>query len=206
VVAIAGTDAFLVRHRPISLHSRAIPEKIGLRADSEGGRMRVEWDRASRPIRNAERAVLYIEDGSRRSHVELTGLQLDRSTVLYWPETDRVGFRLEVYHGNLSSSDSAGCSVPRDDVRHKRPGPERAIVEQARPSPFELVRPEIVTTQTLPRPAIPADESAEAPDPAPQPGNAAEQQGESQWDRMISKIPLLRRLEKHPQSDETGQR
>ena len=205
-MAIAGADAFLMRRHPISIPSRAIPENIGLRADAEGGTLRVEWDRASRPIRYADRAVLYIEDGFLRSHVDLTGLQLDRSTVLYWPETDRVSFRLEVYRGNLCSRDSAACSLPRDARRHRRPGTERAIVEQARPSPFESVRPEVVTTQTLPPPVVPADESAEALDPAPQPGKAAEQQGESRLDRVISRIPLLRRLEKHPQSDETGQR
>ena len=120
-MAIAGADAFLMRRHPISVPSRAIPEKIGLRADAEGGGLRVEWDRASRPIRDADRAVLYIEDGSLRSHVDLTGRQLDRSTVLYWPETDRVSFRLEVYHGNLSSSDSAACSLPRDAIRRRRP-------------------------------------------------------------------------------------
>lgn len=155
-MAIAGTDAFLMRRRPLSIPSRSIPEKIGLRADSEGGRLHVQWDRASRPIRDAERAVLYIEDGSLQSHLDLTGRQLDRSTILYWPETNLVSFRLEVYHGNLSSSDSAACSLPRDAIRHRRPGTQRAIVEQARPSPFELVRPEIVTTQTLPPPAVPA--------------------------------------------------
>ena len=206
VVAIAGADAFLMRRHPISVPSRTIPEKIGLRADTDGGSLRVDWDRASRPIRGADRAVLYIEDGSLRSHVNLTGPQLDRSTVLYWPQTERVGFRLDVYRGNLSSSDSASCSLPRDTIRHRRPGTERAIVEQARPSPFELVKPEIVTTQTLPPPVVPADESAAALDPAPQPNKAAEQQGESRFDRMISKIPLLRRLERHPQPDETGQR
>jgi hypothetical protein len=206
VVAIAGADAFLMRRHPISIPPRAIAEKIGLRADSEGRTLRVQWDRASRPIRDADRAVLYIEDGSLRSRVDLTGRQLDRSTVLYWPETDRVSFRLEVYHGNLSSSDSAACSLPPNAIRHRRPGTDRAIVGQARPSPFELVRPEIVTTQTLPPPVVPADEPVAALDPAPQPGKAAERQSESRLDRMISKIPLLRRLEKHPQPDETGQR
>jgi hypothetical protein len=205
-VAIAGADAFLMRRHPISVPPRAIPEKIGLRTVSEGGSLRVEWDRASQPIRYADRAVLYIEDGSLRSHVDLTGRQLDSSTVLYWPQTDRVSFQLEVYHGNLSSSDSAACSLPRDAIRHRRLGTERAIVEPARPSPFELVRPEIVTTQTLPPPVAPAAEPVAALDPAPQPGKAAEPRGESRLDRMISKIPLLRRLEKHPQSDETGQR
>jgi hypothetical protein len=206
VVTLAGADAFLMRRHPISVPSRAIPEKIGLHADAEDGGLRVGWDRASRPIRDADRAVLYIEDGLLRSHVNLTGRQLDGSTVLYWPETDRVSFRLDVYRGSLSSSDSAACELPRDAIRHRPQGAERAIVEQARPSPFELVRPEIVTTQTLPPPVLPASEPPEALDPAPQPGSVTEQPSESRLDRMISKIPLLRRLEKHPQSDETGRR
>ena len=206
VVAIAGADAFLMRRHPISVRPRPTPEKIGLHADAEGGTLRVEWDLASRPIRYADRAVLYIEDGSLRSHVDLTGRQLDRSTIRYWPETDRVNFRLEVFHGSVSSSDSATSGLPRDAIRHRRQGAERAVVEHARPSPFELVRPEIVTTQMLPRPAPPAAEPVAALDPAPQTGKAVEQSDDSRFDRMISRIPLLRRLEKHPQSDETGQR
>jgi hypothetical protein len=177
-----------------------------LQADQESGGLRVEWNRASRPIRYADRAVLYIEDGSLRSHMDLNGRQLDRSTVLYWPQTDRVSFRLVVYHGSQSSSDSASCGLTRDAIRHPRPGKERAIVEQARPSPFETVKPEIVITQTLPPPVVPAGAPVAAIDPAPQPAEGTDEQGESRWDRMISKVPLLRRLEKHPQSDESGQR
>ncbi len=164
----------------------------------------MEWNRASRPVRYADRAVLYIEDGSARSHVNLTDRQLDRSTVLYWPETDRVNFRLEVYRGKASSSESAACGLPRDATRRKRRGTDRAVVEKARPSPFEAVRPEIVVTQTLPPPK-PAEPAAAVDSPA-SPGAAADSPSESGLDRMISKIPLLRRLEKHPQSDENEQR
>ncbi len=204
-MAILGADAFLMRRHPISRPKPAIPEKIGLRAGAEDGSLRVEWDRASRQVRHADHAILYIEDGVLRSHVDLNGRQLDRSTILYWPQTDRVSFRLEVYHGSQSSSDSASCGLPRDAIRHKRPGKERAIVEQTRPSPFEIVKPEMVVTQTLPPPVAPAGEPVVALDPAPQPDKAADQSAESGLDRMISKIPLWR-LEKHPQSDEIGQR
>lgn len=203
-MAIAGADAILIRHRPISVSARTVPEKIGLRADADGGGLRVEWNRASKPVRHADRAVLYIEDGSLRSRVNLTGRQLDGSTVLYWPETDRVNFRLEVYRGKVSSSDSAACGLPRDAIRRKRRGTDRAIVEQARPSPFEPVRPEIVTTQTLPPPK--PIELAPAVDPAPRPSAGADQPSESGLNRMISKIPLLRRLQTHPQSDENERR
>jgi hypothetical protein len=201
VLAIAGTDAILVQHRPISLPPRTVPEKIGLRADAEGGGLRVEWNRVSRPVRCADRAVLYIEDGSIRSRVNLTGRQLDRSTVLYWPETDRVNFRLEVYRGQARSSESAACGLPRDAIRRKRREADRAIVEQARPSPFERVRPEIVTTETLPPPK--PIRRAEVVDLSTRLGTEADESSEN---GMISKIPLLPRVEKHPQSDENEQR
>ena len=201
VLAIAGTDAILVQRRPISVPSRTVPEKIGLRADAESGGLRVEWNRTSRPVRHADRAVLYIEDGSIQSRVNLTGRQLDCSTVLYWPETDRVNFRLEVYRGQTSSSESTACGLPRDAIRRKRKGADRAIVEKARPSPFERVRPEIVTTETLPPPK--PIQRAEAIDPSTSLDTEAD---ERSGDEMISKIPPLPRVEKHPESDENEQR
>jgi hypothetical protein len=201
VVAIAGTDAILMRHRPVSVPTRTVAEKIGLRAAADGGELRVEWNRASRPVRHADRAVLYIEDGSIQSRVNLTGRQLDCSTVLYWPETDRVNFRLEVYRGQASSSESTACGLPRDAIRRKRKGADRAIVEKARPSPFERVRPEIVTTETLPPPK--PIQRAEAIDPSTSLDTEADERSE---DGMISKIPPLPRVEKHPQSDENEQR
>jgi hypothetical protein len=190
-----------MRRRPISVPTRTVPEKIGLRAGADGGELRVEWNRTSRPVRHGDRAVLYIEDGSIQSRVNLTGRQLDCSTVLYWPETDRVNFRLEVYRGQASSSESTACGVPRDAMRRKRRGADRAIVEKARPSPFERVRPEIVTTETLP-PSKPI-QRAEALDPSTSLDTDADESSEN---GMTSKIPLLPRVEKHPQSDENEQR
>src|SRR5450631_131256 len=83
VLAIAGADAILMRRHPVSARPRQIPEQIGLHADAEGGGVRVEWDRASRPVRNADHAVLSIEDGPLQSRVDLTGRQLDGSSVKY---------------------------------------------------------------------------------------------------------------------------
>src|ERR1035441_9508500 len=88
VLAIAGADAFLMQRRPISVRPRAIAEKIGLRADAEGEGLRVQWDRGSRPVRNADHATLFIEDGATQSQLDLTGRPLDGSTVMYWPESE----------------------------------------------------------------------------------------------------------------------
>ena len=99
VLAIGAVDAVLMQRHPVSVRPVAMPEQIGLHADADGEGMRVQWDRASRPIRNADRAILYIEDGALQSQLDLTGRQLDSSSVRYWPESERVKFRLEVYRG-----------------------------------------------------------------------------------------------------------
>ena len=204
VLAIAGADAILMQRRPVAVRPRAIAEKIGLRADAEGKGLRVQWDRGSRPVRNADHAILFIEDGADRSQLDLTGRQLDSSSVMYWPESERGAFRLEVYRGSLSSSESAAFALPPDNKRGKKEMPARAMVQPARPSPFEHVEPEIVVTQTLPAPG-----RVIAPKPAEAVGVSvavAEPASESRLDRFIGRIPLLRRWLKRPPSAGTEPR
>ena len=202
---MAGADAILMRRHSVSVRPLAIPEQIGLHANAEGEGMRVQWDRASRPIRNADRAVLFIEDGTVKSQLDLTGRQLDSSSVMYLPQSERVTFRLEVHRGSQSSSDSVSLDLSQDRNRHPRQGPARAMVQQVRPSPFEHVDPEIEVTQTLPVHAVAArattPESVAAPERA-----SAESPKESRLDRFLSRIPLLRHFRKHPPADESDTR
>jgi hypothetical protein len=204
VLAMAGADAILMRRHSVSVRPPAIPEKIGLHANAEGEGMRVQWDRASRPIRNADRAVLFIEDGTARSQLDLTGRQLDSSSVMYLPQSERVTFRLEVHRGSQSSSDSVSLDLSQDRNRHPRQGPARAMVQQVRPSPFEHVDPEIEVTQTLPVHAV----AARAPVPSPEAVRTASAGSpkESRLDRFLSRIPLLRHFRKHPPADESDTR
>jgi hypothetical protein len=167
-------------------------EAIGLHAQGDGEALRVQWNRLSRPVVNADRAVLYISDGEKQRHVALSGPQLDSSSVRYWPEGARVSFRLEVFRGVQHFSDSTDSAVSQ------KPQPKlagRAAVEKLRPSPFEQVQPEIVVVQYRPPSVVPQREVAVAAPP---------QQVEERhsFDRVLSKIPLLRRLRKHQESDE----
>jgi len=201
-VAITSADVVLMRRRPLSVPPPAVSDKIGLHADVEGNALRVQWDRKSRQILNADHATLFIQDGAERSQLDLTGRQLDGSTVLYRPESERVNFRLEVYRGSQSAADSTDLSLPHETGRRRPQGsPARATLEQARPSPFEHTTPEIVVTQTRPAPAEPVPATLGAA-----PRAASEEPKESRLDRFISKIPLFRRLRKHPPADETQPR
>ena len=202
VLAIAGADAvLLLRRHPVSVRPRATPEAIGLRADAEGEGLRVQWDRRSRPVLDADHATLYIADGTLQSHLDLTGRQLDSSSVMYWPESDRVGFRLEVYRGSQSTSESAVFAPVQARNRRRRAGPARAIVEQARPSPFDRKEPAITEAQSRPVPVIAPLEPLAAPE-----SPAVEPPQRSRLDRMIGRIPLLRRFRKHPPADGTQPR
>jgi len=75
----------------------------------------------------------------------------------------------------------------------------RAIMQQARPSPFERTALEIVVTQTRPAPVTSPQPGALELAAASEPVAAAEPPQESRLDRVISRIPLLRRLRKHSQ-------
>jgi hypothetical protein len=199
VVAIASADVVLLRHHPVKKAPRVMSEPIGLHVDADGPSLRVQWNRNSVPVRNAERATLFIVDGANHRAVNLTGSQLDRSTVRYWPESEVVTVRLEVHRGQRNNSDSATIGLPEERRRRGRqPRAERVIVEQARPSPFDRVTPENEVIQARRTPVITV--SAEEP-PA-----AVEPQEEGRFQRVISKIPLLRRWGKHPSSDETEPR
>src|ERR1035441_10916715 len=79
VLAMAGADAVLMRPHKVSIRPAAIREGIGLHADAVGEGLRVQWARGSRPIRNADHAVLFVEDGTAKSQLDLTGRQLDSS-------------------------------------------------------------------------------------------------------------------------------
>ncbi len=198
VVAIASADVVLMRRHPVKA-ARAISEPIGLHVDADGPSLRVQWNRNAVPVRNADRATLFIMDGASRQAVNLTGPQLDRSTVRYWPDSEQVNFRLEVHRGDHSNSDAVSIELPQERRgRSRAAGAERAIVEQARPSPFDRVTPEIVVTEARPAPVITVS--------APVPAAEAEPPKEGRFERVLSKIPLLRRLGKHPASDETEPR
>ena len=71
-------------------------------------------------------------------------------------------------------------------------------MEQARPSPFERVTPEIEVTQARRAPVITVS--------APEPAVAAAPQEDGRFERVLSKIPLLRRFGKHLSADETEPR
>lgn len=205
VLAIAGGDIVLMRRHRIAAPLQGTPEEIGLHADAEGDFLRVQWNRHSRPVLNADHAILFIEDGDAQSKLDLTGRELDSASVIYRPESEQGTFRLEVYRGSRSSSDSAPFGLAKNRPRGRRTAGHlsaaRAVVERSRPSPFERVAPEIEITDTLPVRVV----AAPMPETLTSTNAAPEVETETRAGRVIDKIPLLRRLRKHPATGENGQ-
>jgi hypothetical protein len=48
-------------------------------------------------IRGANRGVLWIDDGSRRRHLDLKAEDLTQGSIQYWPSNSDVDFKLEVF-------------------------------------------------------------------------------------------------------------
>jgi len=191
VAVIALGDAVLMRHRPLEVPKATVPDKIGLAAAQDGDGLRLEWNRTASIVRRANHALLYIEDGKYQSQLSLSGQELTESSVRYWPDTQNVRFRLELYHGSESVADEVRIAAERSaPVVHTA---SRTVVERARPSPFVRTRPEVVRRQIAP-PVVSARVVPPEPEPEPEPVVQPQRKG---W---ISKIPLLRRLKKHPQT------
>jgi hypothetical protein len=165
----------------------------------------VAWDGSSLPVHNASHAILHIKDGPRQSQTDLNSQQLRAANVKYWPETQKVTFMLEVYQGDGSISESVEFAGDTGDppsvtaVQPKRPVMEaNASGEPARPSPFALhARREITLATPAPQPRLMMTAAA-----TPPPSVAENPDRESRLGRMMSKIPWLRRLKKHPQHRE----
>jgi hypothetical protein len=191
LVVVAAVDVGLLLRHHAPPKSQAIPQKIGLTALPDGDALRVEWNRKADPVRRADHAVLYIEDGTHKSRLNLTSAQLTSAGVRYWPETQTIHFRLELNAGNVRTSDETQAALAAPTT----PPATRTVVERVRPSPFERPRQKVARAE-------PASE--EAPPPARQLAEVpAPVHRESGWSKVISRIPLLRRLKKHPQATET---
>jgi hypothetical protein len=190
---MAGTVAIITRRHPVTAPKPVIREQIGLRAVAAGQSLRVQWDAGSRPVRGADRAVLFIEDGGSQSKLDLTGQQLDSSSVLYWPRSQWVAFRMEVYRGTEQSTSTA-IGLP-EGKRSSRRETGRAFVERVRPSPFERAELEIEVTQARSAPV------AVVLPPVVTPVDYVAPERESWTGRFFGKIPLLGRLHRHPSAD-----
>jgi TonB family protein len=76
---------------------------LGVRVDSQGGKLLVSWNRHNPTVASANDAILQIFDGAAHREIHLDSGQVADGAVLYTPVTNDVTFRLEV-HGTDQST------------------------------------------------------------------------------------------------------
>jgi len=118
LVAGAATGALIYEHfprlTPGATSSASAPPAsstnsaphVALRVERDGSALRLLWDRNSPIVRDSDHATLYISDGKHQSTLDLNRDELNSGAVSYWPETQDVNFRLDVFSPHQSSEDS----------------------------------------------------------------------------------------------------
>jgi hypothetical protein len=76
----------------VSTQDKALP--LALNVTNTGAGLRLSWDH--RASSHAHGAVLWIRDGKDEQRVELDGKQLSEGSVMYWPQSSDVNFRLQL--------------------------------------------------------------------------------------------------------------
>jgi hypothetical protein len=186
LVALALYDVCLVGRGYKTKPIPPVPATAGLSVSDERGELRLDWNRKAPAILGADHAVLEIRDGNHQSRLELNKGQIAGAGVRYRPESGLVQFRLELY------APDGARTVESADATVSKPvkAGAKAVVERNRPSPFERTRPAMAKRRE------PQDVRAEVRTVREQ------EKPESGWGRFVSRIPLVRRLKKHPQVNE----
>jgi len=159
---------------PVQVGSTAVA--LGLKR--EGDHLRVVWDRRNPAIRNADHATLRITDGNQHSVIPLDAVDLANGSAVYWPESDRFSFNLDLGAAGGSAYAPATAEVIEPEVE--------AATEA--PLPAKPVRrPPVRVVQVAKKTGL--EEEV-----------AATSAKESRMSRVVGRVPLLRRLKKHRES------
>jgi hypothetical protein len=229
--------------------SRAPSLALALNVRSDGNRLRLTWNRKAPSIGAGSWGVLSIIDGGPQPVWKLDTTQLIEGTIVYWPATNDVSFRLQVFQNGITVSESIrslGMPPSRAAGAPLAPAsepPERAIPVQDRQAtsprraksirqrdkgraPANVKSPTTLNSHArIPGPVLPpavpggpdplpanqlpevspvlevSPLKAVAQEPVDTPSTATvEPTHDSRFDRVIGKIPLIRRLRKAPGS------
>jgi hypothetical protein len=160
ILAFAGVAGYAVARwwttRPTP--TPPAPGSMALNLTLTGGSLHLRWDRGSPVIRNASRAVIWIGDGAAHQRLDLNPRELTDGSIQYWPSSPNVDFKLEVFTGNDSASESVrAINIPLSAAPAGTPEPEAQSRSDATsltysaPRPFAAVGMEVLPPSSLRR-------------------------------------------------------
>lgn len=100
---VIGFQSALMYRGGTSASASSDPFRISLSVAKENAHLHIRWDRGSRPIRDAKRAVLTILDGPYKTDVKLDASQLQNPSMFYKLTSDEVELRMEVFFSDNST-------------------------------------------------------------------------------------------------------
>ena len=127
LIVVAALLLFQIALRP-GTTSKRLP--LALNVAWEGNRLRLTWNRKAPAIRSASRGVLSTTDGARQQFWNLDTTQLTEGSIVYWPVTNDVNFRLDVF----SHENSVGESVRSLGTPPESAGGPQPVAQSAPPS------------------------------------------------------------------------
>jgi proteasome lid subunit RPN8/RPN11 len=102
-------------------------QRLSLSATEAGGQLRIAWDRAAGPIRNAVRGTLEIEDRGVRTEAKLTPADLRSGGISYARQSGNIVVRLKV--------DQSGRAPVEEVTRFLIPGESGPAPAASPPDP-----------------------------------------------------------------------
>ncbi len=121
------TTYFLARKSPVG---QGTPN-FALRAVDVNGQLLITWDRGSRPIAEAQRGILEIGDGPRRTLVDLDRERVSNGSVTYVRQSDRVDVRMTLYAANGKPMEEVASFLGRPTEAVEPPAPSKAAKTDA---------------------------------------------------------------------------
>ncbi|PWU00279.1 MAG: hypothetical protein C5B51_25460 [Terriglobia bacterium] len=179
------------RAAPVAQARASTPGRVTLQVERQGRALHLTWDRNAEPMHDATHAKLYITDGRHNSQLELDSRELKAGALSYWPDTQDVTFRLEVFSDSGTATSALrvvggrpeAVSVPQTAVQTPPPilseteklppraspqgSASRVVEEIAKPSPFEPPPQPARVAEPAPPPPAPPVKEAEVRSPPP---------------------------------------
>ena len=120
-------------------------QSIALHAIWSGTNLHLQWNRDAPLIRQANRGILWIDDGMHRRHLDLKAEDLTNGSIQYWPSSSDVEFKLEVFTPGGGASESIrALSVPLPPAAAApAPMPEPAPPATEAPANAAVARPPV---------------------------------------------------------------
>jgi hypothetical protein len=96
------------------------------------------WNRSAPVVRTATHAILWIGDGRAQTKLDIDPKQLSGGSIVYWPRSRDITFRMEIFAPNLFGSESLATAVMHQKPPDASPATLK-VAESTTPAPASAI-------------------------------------------------------------------